>query len=200
MRASREGEDTQRSAKILFVTTNEHKLREAKYLLSKKGIYLEWKREEKGELQSSSTVEVAERAAEILYRKIRKPLIVEDTALYVKSLNGFPGCYSSYVFKTIGIEGLLRLMEGKKRNSKFVSSVCYIDEKVKCCFTGVLEGRIATKKMGSKGFGFDPVFVPEGKKLTLAQMSMEEKCSISHRAKALELFADWYKKKKNFSH
>lgn len=148
----------------------------------------------KEEIQANDTSLIAERAAEIAYRKHRKPIIVEDTGLFIPSLKGFPGCFASYSFNTIGIEGLLKLLDGKERYAFFTTSVCYIDSSKKRVFKGVLEGRIAVKSAGSGGFGFDPIFVPRYYNRTLAELSLEEKSSISHRARALRMFARWYKK------
>lgn len=183
----------QRSSNIIFVTTNEDKFKEVSFVLSKIGILVNWLKDEKEEIQSEDTSEIASRAGDMMYRKHAVPLIVEDTGLFVRSLRGFPGCFASYVYKTIGIQGLLKLLEGKEREAYFVSSICYVQGSLKKVFTGRLEGRIAEKEAGSSGFGFDPVFVPKGMNKTLAELTFEEKCAISHRAKAANLFGEWFK-------
>jgi XTP/dITP diphosphohydrolase len=182
---------------IAFVTTNEKKFEEINYILSTRGISARWIKEEKVEIQSEDTSKVASYAAKLLFKKLKLPLIVEDTALFVLSLNGFPGCYSSYVFKTIGIKGLLRLIEGKQRDALFVTSICYVDSSFKKIFRGKLKGRIAGEERGSGGFGFDPVFIPDGMNKTLGEMTLEEKSRMSHRSRAALLFADWYSRMNN---
>lgn len=142
------------------------------------------------EPQSDSLDYVSERTAISSLEALKAPLFVEDAGLFVQSLRGFPGVFSSYVFSTIGYEGLLKLMEGSSdRRAAFKSSIGFtcpaIFPKV-LLFRGEVEGVIADSPRGSGGFGFDPIFVPIGSDMTYAQMTAEEKCKTSHRAKALE--------------
>jgi XTP/dITP diphosphohydrolase len=126
-------------------------------------------------------------------------MIVEDAALFVEALNGFPGPYTAYVYKTIGNEGLLKLMENVvNRRSRFLSSIAYFAPRlsVPICFNGDANGEITTKEQkneGMGGFGFDPVFRPTGSSKTFAEMPIVEKNRFSHRADALRKFAEWYK-------
>ncbi|EQD62421.1 non-canonical purine NTP pyrophosphatase, rdgB/HAM1 family, partial [mine drainage metagenome] len=96
-----------------------------------------------------------------------------------------PGPYSSYVNTTIGYEGLQRLVAGKDSSAYFktVVSLSIGDRIIQ--FGGILRGRISTEAAGSGGFGFDPVFVPDGQNLTLAEMDVEAKNRFSHRARAV---------------
>ena len=146
------------------------------------------------EIQSGDVAEIATQAASQLSKMTGSSLFVEDTGLWIDQLGGFPGAYGSYVYATLGLEGVLRLLEDRpKRDAHFQSAVAYCDAggepKV---FVGRLEGIVATTPRGGGGFGFDPIFVPLDSKKTLAEMSLEEKSSVSHRSRALNAFADWF--------
>ena len=124
--------------------------------------------------------------------------MVEDAGLFIEALKGFPGPYSSYVYKTLGVQGILKLMEGvKRREAYFLSAIAYaepgLEPKV---FLGKVEGFIVPEARGSKGFGFDPIFQPKGSEKTFAEMGVEEKNRFSHRAKALSALAEWLKRGK----
>jgi len=151
------------------------------------------------ELQSHSIEDVSKFSAIQAYKQLKHPLIVEDAGLFIYSLNGFPGPYSSYTFHTIGCNGILQLMKSTTdRSAKFRSVVTYIDFKdgVKC-FNGIVHGNINFEKKGEKGFGFDPIFKPNSETLTFAEISSTHKNKISHRAKALRLFANSRINRKN---
>ncbi len=111
---------------------------------------------------------------------------IEDSGLFVEALNGFPGVYSAYVFRTLGYEGLLKLMEGEQNREAYFESVVGLRFRGEVkIFRGRVYGRIAEEPKGDKGFGYDPVFIPEGYSLTFAQ-SPEIKNRVSHRKRALE--------------
>ncbi len=177
---------------ILFLTNNLHKYNEAFQILSEYDIHLKHLAYDKLEIQSYSIEEVSKYSAIQAHKQLKQQLIVEDAGLIIHSLNGFPGPYSSYVFRTIGCNGILRLMRGAiDRLAEFHSVVTYIDlkEGIKC-FTGVVHGHISYEKKGEDGFGFDPIFIPKTETLTFAEFSSDYKNKISHRAKALRLFAN----------
>jgi len=169
---------------VIFVTSNEGKYREARAIGEKYGIEVGWIRREYLEPQGNDLEEIARLSAELLSRDINSPFFLEDSGLFVKALNGFPGPYSSYVFKTIGNEGILKLMEGvDDRSAYFLAVVAYWDgEKVRT-FTGKVEGKISREMRGDKGFGYDPIFEYGGR--TFAEMG-DEKNEYSHRRKAVE--------------
>ena len=107
-----------------------------------------------------------------------------------------PGPYSSYVYRKIGKEGILKLLEGcDNRRARFKSVVVFSspDSEIKY-FRGVVEGKISRTVRGESGFGFDPIFEPdELSGRTFGELSIEEKNEISHRSRALRSFAEWYK-------
>ena len=186
---------------ILFLTNNLHKYNEAFDIISEYDIQLKHLAFDKLELQSHSIEEVSKFSAIQAYKQLKHPLIVEDAGLFIHSLNGFPGPYSSYVFHTIGCNGILQLMKSTiDRSAEFRSVVTYADFKddVKC-FNGIVQGYICFEKKGENGFGFDPIFIPESETLTFAEISSAHKNKISHRAKSLRLFANWRVNRKNTS-
>ena len=149
------------------------------------------------EIQSDDLVEVARFASADAAKNYQRPLIVEDTGLFIDALGGFPGPYASFVFRSIGSEAILRLLRGgggeEERRATFRSAVAYCEPGgVPRVFSGSILGAIAKKAAGRGGFGFDPIFIPAGQVLTLAQLSIEEKCRISHRAEAVTKFGEWY--------
>lgn len=186
---------------ILFLTKNLHKYNEAFEILSEYDIHLKHLAFDKLELQSHSIEDVSKFSAIQAYKQLKHPLIVEDAGLFIDSLNGFPGPYSSYVFHTIGCDGILQLMKRAiDRSAEFRSVVTYADFKdgVKS-FNGIVHGYICFEKKGENGFGFDPIFIPESETLTFAEVSSTRKNKISHRAKSLRLFANWRVNRKNTS-
>jgi XTP/dITP diphosphohydrolase len=175
---------------VIFATSNMHKVEEAKYVLGPYGLNVISKPIKGIEVQNDDVGEVARFAASNITKKLSKPLFVEDTGLYVDALNGFPGPFSAYVFRTIGNEGLLRLVE-KERSAYFESAVALKLGKQVEVFKGRLHGKLSYAARGNNGFGFDPIFIPDGESKTLGEMTLEEKCGISHRSKALRMMADW---------
>ncbi|MBP2133383.1 XTP/dITP diphosphohydrolase [Methanomicrobium sp. W14] len=145
------------------------------------------------EIKSSDVGVVAEKKAETAYEIMKKPLIVDDTGFYIQKLNGFPGAHAAYVLDTIGVEGILKLMDGiTDRSSYFETAIAYADNEGVFVFKGRVDGNVALKPRGSEGFGYDPVFETGGK--TFAEISVSEKSKTSHRGRALSAFRDWYLK------
>jgi XTP/dITP diphosphohydrolase len=174
---------------VYFVSSNKHKYVEAKQILSAFGIKLGFVQASLLEIQSDSLSEIARAKALDAFSKCKKPIIIEDDALVIPSLDGFPGPYSSYVFDTIGNKGVVSLV-GKNRKAKFYAIISYCDKKTKpILFEGITPGRIA-KKIAGKGWGYDPIFIPQGKTKTYAQIP--DKNTLSHRYRALAKFASWF--------
>jgi XTP/dITP diphosphohydrolase len=123
---------------------------------------------------------------------------VEDAGLFVESLSDFPGPFSAFVLKTIGTAGIIRLMSGKpSREAQFRSAVAVaMDGRLMAVFEGAIKGNITNSPRGKGGFGFDPIFVPEGKRTSFAQLSMYSKNNISHRGKTFRALAAWLGSKK----
>ena len=174
---------------VYFVSSNKHKYLEAKQILSNFGIKLGFFQAKLLEIQSDFLSEIAKQKALHAFSKCKRPIIIEDDALVIPSLGGFPGPYSSYVFDTIGNKGIIELVK-KNRTAKFYATISYCDRKKKpILFEGITLGKIATKISG-KGWGYDPIFVPQGKTKTYAQIP--DKNTLSHRYRALAKFASWF--------
>ncbi|PVU68179.1 hypothetical protein DDW01_00505 [Sulfolobus sp. SCGC AB-777_G05] len=104
-----------------------------------------------------------------------------------------PGPYTNYVRRTIGLEGVLKLMQGVKNRKAYFSTVmCYISESDLKIFEGRVYGKISSEIRGEGGFGFDPIFIPDGEDRTFAEMRIEEKNKYSHRSNAFKKFIDYY--------
>jgi XTP/dITP diphosphohydrolase len=114
--------------------------------------------------------------------------MLEDAGLTIDALQGFPGVYSKYVFFTIGLSGILRLLnEVQNRTAIFRSVYAYSEPgKKPILVVGECLGTITTERRGTQGFGYDPIFIPKGAMKTFGEMTVEEKNRYSHRAKALE--------------
>jgi XTP/dITP diphosphohydrolase len=183
---------------VFFATNNINKFNEARRVLAEKRIAVGMLRIKSLEIQSESLGEIARASVVEAFRRCRLPVLVEDAGLFVEALNGFPGPYAAYVYKTVGNEGLLKLMEKTdNRKSMFKSVVAYLSSELESpmCFEGAVSGEIMRreKRSGKTGFGFDPIFKPDDSEETFAQMNVVEKCKHSHRANAFRKFAKWYK-------
>lgn len=177
---------------VYLVTGNPHKLDEARDAVKDYPVRLEAARVDKLEIQSDKVEEIALTAARHAFAQLRKPVAVDDTSLEIEALNGFPGPYASYVYKTIGLGGILKLLKGSRsRRACFKTAVALIIPPYEKVFTGVTCGVIAEEPRGSRGFGYDPIFIPEGSGRTYAEMTLEEKNRYSHRAKAFRAMAEW---------
>lgn len=182
--------------KILFATHNKGKLAEARQILGQKGVEIEHLEIEYDEPRGEDTSEIACKSAEQLFSVVKRPLFLDDSGLFVDALNGFPGPYSAFVYKRIGYEGILNLLKGNvNRKAYFKCSIAYADGKEVKVFDGIVNGTIAESAKGNDGFGYDPVFVPDGFSGTFAEMDDKEKNAISHRGKALAEFAEWLAKR-----
>jgi XTP/dITP diphosphohydrolase len=181
---------------VFLVTGNIHKFAEASLVLSEFGLSTAMLNVDIVEIQADTIEDVAKASVIDAVRKCRLPVIVEDAGLFIEALKGFPGPYSSYVFRTVGLKGVLKLMENEKGRRAFFKSVVAFsapNQKSPKIFRERIEGRIAEQPKGHEGFGFDPIFFPlGGKGKAFAEMSMNEKNKLSHRAKALHAFAEWY--------
>jgi XTP/dITP diphosphohydrolase len=177
-----------RSFDVWFASSNVHKYTEAREILEKFGIRLGYVKFNAVEIQSDSLLEIARKKSLDAYQKFRKPIIIEDDGIFIKSLNGFPGPYSSYVYDTIGNDGVVKLVK-KDRSAKFWAVISYCEGKRPVQFVGITNGSVPKRPRGG-GWGYDPIFVPKGKTETYGEM--KEKNELSHRSRGLKKFASWY--------
>jgi len=179
---------------LCFTTENKGKFAEASRIAAEYRVRLRQVYRQKIEIQSDDLKEIARFAAKEASEAIRRPVVSEDSGFFVHALGGFPGPYSSYVYRTIGYEGILRLMKRvRNRNAHFQAAVAFCKPRTRpVCFSGIVEGVITRRPRGRQGFGFDPIFVPnDGDGRTFAQMNAKEKNLISHRGRAFFAFFDW---------
>jgi len=176
---------------LKLVTSNPGKLKEFRHALEPLGFKVEHLPEEVDEIQADTLEEVVRECIRELRGRGVRNFILDDSGLFVSALHGFPGVYSSYAFKTLGSEGILKLLEKEKdRNATFRCCIgCCIEDLDDIIVAEEATGTIIHEKRGTGGFGFDPIFVPEGYTLTFAEMPLEKKNVISHRGKAIKSFA-----------
>lgn len=135
--------------------------------------------------------------AEFVFSKFNIPCFADDTGLEVDVLNGAPGVFSArYAGEPANsernIDKLLAALKGKQqRDARFKTVIAYIDQAGTRYFIGEVAGEITSGKSGEEGFGYDPVFLPKGFDCTFAEMTMEEKNSISHRGRAVGKLAEF---------
>jgi len=195
--------------KLVFATHNIDKIKEIQYLVPEKYKLLSlndigYEREIPEDQQ---TIEKnALQKARLIYNLFKVACFADDTALEVEALNGKPGVYSAR-FATLtedisegekisdaNIRKLLNLMNGmKNRKARFRTIIALIINKREYLFEGIVEGNILSERKGSYGFGYDPVFQPSGYDLTFAEMVLDEKNKISHRAIAIKKLVKFLK-------
>jgi XTP/dITP diphosphohydrolase len=177
--------------KIIFVTGNAHKVKEAGDILSPLGITIEQNNCGYPELQEDELEKIAAYGAQWAANKLGSEVMVDDSGLFISAFGGFPGPYSAYVFDTLGNDRILKLMEGetdRKAVFRCVIGFCRPGEKARL-FAGEVEGEISLEGRGNAGFGYDPIFAVGGR--SFGEMGDDEKNWLSHRYMALIKFAQW---------
>ncbi len=184
--------------RVLLITGNRHKAIEIRQILDDlyPGVFLVEIASDvkKLEIQSESLEEIAyvslRSAVEHLDISSWDSIWVEDSGLFIEALGGFPGPYSSYVLRKIGLEGILRLLSGvSNRRACYRAVIAYTLKGSIGVGSGELCGSIAYNPDGLEGFGYDPIFIPEGYRETLARLGYKVKNRISHRARAVKVVA-----------
>ena len=188
--------------KLVFATNNKHKLQEVRDIvgdrvevLSLADIDCHDEIPETAEtLQGNALIK-----ARHIYEKYGLNCFADDTGLEVEALDGAPGVYSArYAGEECNSEAnmlkLLQNLTGKNnRNAQFRTVIALIIDGEEKLFNGIVKGKISNEKMGNSGFGYDPIFIPEGYTESFAQMSGEMKNSISHRFRATKQLSDYLK-------
>ena len=183
---------------IIIASNNQGKIREFKKMLEPMG-YTVLSQSEAGinlEVEETGTTfkENATLKAEAIYNLKHTSVLADDSGLEVEFLNMEPGIYSA---RYMGLDSdeakrkcILEKMQGveeSKRTARFVCCICYIDENGNKKYAeGYWNGKIAQEEKGNNGFGYDPIFIPDGENVTSAEMTPEDKNSKSHRALALK--------------
>jgi XTP/dITP diphosphohydrolase len=186
---------------IIFATNNKHKLEEVRNLLGNSFVLKSLNDIGfSGDIpETQPTLEGnALQKAKFIFDKYNIPCFADDTGLEVESLKGEPGVYSARYSGTLekfgteekrskeNINKLLLNLESKSnRNARFRTVIAFIDNSGSpFYFEGIVNGTIINELKGNKGFGYDPVFIPDGYNITFAEMPLSEKNKISHRARA----------------
>jgi XTP/dITP diphosphohydrolase len=176
--------------KLYLASSNPHKYEEISQIMANYNIPLAFHQTDLPELQSESLGEIALFSAKHGFAEIHSPLFTEDTGLFIETLNNFPGPYASFVYKTIGNEGILKLLEDHSiRTAIFKTAIALIiSETEYVTVLGEVTGKIASNLQGLKGWGYDPIFIPDkGDGRTYGEMDISEKNQVSHRNRALSL-------------
>lgn len=170
---------------VRFVSTNRNKFREVAAVLGGEfDLRVRWIRRELPEPQADDLATVVRSKLSALPRS-GATYLVEDSGLFLTGLGGFPGVYSAYIYETIGLRGILRLLDGRSRRAVFRTVAGVRRGGRTWMIEGTATGTIARRPRGRGGFGYDPIFIPTGERRTFAEMSAEEKDRRSHRGEAI---------------
>jgi XTP/dITP diphosphohydrolase len=189
--------------KLVFATNNKHKLEEMRAILGGKVELLSLADidchddipETADTLEGNALIK-----ARYIYDKYGCSCFADDTGLEVDALGGEPGVYSArYAGENNDSEAnmrkLLQNLTGKsERSAQFRTVIALIIEGEEFLFDGIVRGRISEERMGSAGFGYDPIFVPDGYDESFAQMAVEQKNAISHRSRAAAALNEYLNK------
>ncbi|MBX8636502.1 MAG: XTP/dITP diphosphatase [Thermoplasmata archaeon] len=171
----------------MLITTNDGKLKEFNSAIADTGVILKRMNMTYPEIQANTLEEVVSFGMQWLDKKIHEPYVIDDSGLFISVLNGFPGVYSAYAYRTLGNAGMLKLMESASDRSAIFKTVIGLSmSKHHFVLVGECSGSITHSVKGTKGFGFDPIFVPSNSFKTFSEMDIGEKNATSHRGAALE--------------
>lgn len=194
---------------LIMATYNEHKLKEVRQILDYKDILIKGLEEVGCYDDIPETADTLEGnallKARYMYSHYGVDCFADDTGLEVEALEGQPGVFTARFGQMNGygnshdadanMQCLLDKLQGKEnRKARFRTVIALVCEGKEYIFEGIVEGEILTERSGQEGFGYDPIFSPEGKGISFAEMSAEEKNQISHRGRAVEKLIAWLKK------
>jgi XTP/dITP diphosphohydrolase len=180
---------------LCFATNNQHKIKEVQALLGNDFALVgladigcnEELAEEQTTLEGNSL-----QKAQYVFERYTVSCFADDTGLEVEALNGAPGVYSARYAgeQRNAVDNMKRLLENlegiKNRKARFRTVITLITPSGQKQFEGILNGIIIDQQRGAEGFGYDPIFLPDGNRKTLAEMSLDKKNTLSHRARAIE--------------
>lgn len=188
--------------KICFATNNQNKLTEIQQILGDRFEILSLKDigcfDEIDEPHETLEENSAEKA-EYIYSRYQIPVFADDTGLEVAALNGEPGVYSARYggpersAKQNMSKVLDKLAGATDRSAQFRTIMTYIDETGSFQFEGIVRGQIISERKGAGGFGYDPIFIPDGYSQTFGEMPSTEKNKISHRVRSLAKLVEFLK-------
>lgn len=182
--------------KLVFATNNKHKLDEVRKITAQHNIEVVSLADIHCHDEIPETADTLEgnalQKAQYIQGKFGLDCFADDTGLEVEALDNAPGVYSARYAgpghdSEANMQKLLQVMEGKtNRKARFRTVIALIIGDKQYCFSGIVNGTITTEKKGENGFGYDPIFIPEGYEQTFAELGDSVKNKISHRAKAVE--------------
>ncbi len=186
---------------LIFASNNDHKLSEAKIVLRDSNLHLKMMRDigyTDEIIEDGDTLEEnAKIKARIIHSKYDCNVISEDTGLEVESLNMEPGVYTArYAGPQKNHDANMDLVLDKLKNhsnrkARFRAVICLIWKNREYLFEGIVDGKIAESKSGIGGFGYDPIFIPNGHEESFAMLGDQIKAQLSHRAKAFLLLKEF---------
>ena len=184
-----------------IATSNEGKFSEMIRMMIPIGIEVITENLPYPEIQAKTLRRVVEYGSEWILDNDRRPwmdnpehgFIIDDSGIFIKSLKDFPGVYSKFVFYSIGNPGILRLLEDiDRREAEFKTSLMLFMNGQFHYFEGISKGIISGEEQGTNGFGYDPIFIPDGSDRTFAEMDTDEKNHYSHRGAAMTEFISFF--------
>lgn len=184
---------------LYFITSNKSKYLEAKSLGKNFGLNIIQKNIKIAEIKSLDQDQVIRELAKNAYIKVKKPLIIDDTALYFHEYYNFPGTYTKFLFKTIGFSGIKKLVKDHS-GAFWRCSVAYINKNELIIFDGELEGKLHFPRGGTliatnTDWPYNDIFFPKGLSIPLSKLSTEGRLKISHRAIAMKKLFKYLKNK-----
>lgn len=171
-------------AQVRIVSSNPGKVREIRAVLAEYGVRASWVRRALAEPQADDLSQVLDAKLASLPSD-GHCYLVEDSGIFLDGLGGFPGVYSAYVYRTLGLRGVLAAVRGRDRRATFRTLAGARIGHRTWRAEGAVRGRVCSRPRGDGGFGYDPIFVPDRARRTFAEMEPREKDRRSHRALAV---------------
>lgn len=180
--------------KLVIATANEHKLIEIKNIFKDSAKEILPMPSDIGEIieDGNSFIENSLIKAKAVYNHTKLPSLADDSGICINALNGEPGIYSArYGGENLGYKEKMQMILDKLKNKNdrtayfITSAVCVLDDNYYIALEGIVNGVIVESPKGFDGFGYDPIFKPNGYDITYAEMTLEQKNSMSHRAIAM---------------
>ena len=175
---------------VTFVSSNRSKYREVRDVLRPFGLRVRWVRRTLPEPQADELEAVVGAKLDAV-RDLRGYVLVEDSGLFIPSLGGFPGVYSAHFLKIWKFGPIFELLRRRPRRAYFRTVAGLQWGRQRGTFVGEVRGRIAPRPRGRRGFGYDPIFIPDRWTRTFAEGPRRAKNEISHRARAVRQVGDF---------
>lgn len=175
---------------ICYVTGNKLKIKLANKIFNELGVTIIQNNLDTPEIQSIDCTEVANYSSKWACEKLGIPVMKNDSGICFKGLNDFPGALAKYIEDPIGPDGLIRLLEGKDKSCYWIEVISYCEPGCEpISFTSLTYGHVSdTVREGTRGWGYDKIFIPEGETRTFSEMSEDEQISYFSDEAYIKLF------------